>query len=337
MKNSVVHIVDDNSWGGVNRLLNCLENAPFGLVHDNHKILRIARGTRKPPGISADIIVSHMAICWKNIPFFSALRSTYPETPLVHIEHSYSERYVALNVTKRDRFDDLLNLSYALFDRIVAVSTPQKDWLARRGYCQQDQLVTIPSCVNLTPFQLISNRTPEGPVTVGAIGRFHEQKGFDILVDAFAKHLPDDIQLHLIGDGPEREVLKQKALGRKNIKFIGPTSDPAEAMADCDVVAMPSRWEPYGLVALEAMTALRPVLCANVDGLKQHVEGGAIAVDENTIEGWARLLKGLVDRRVVNELPRGFGTANAEWAFIHNWNMIVHELINLEQSNQKAA
>jgi D-inositol-3-phosphate glycosyltransferase len=337
MKKIITHLVDDASWGGVNRLLDCLTNASFGLVHDEHKIIRINRGTKTVPVLSADVIVSHMAVCWKNVPFFTALRSTYPETPLIHVEHSYSECYVALNVNSRDRFSDLLNLSYSLFDRIVAVSSPQNEWLSRRNYCQPDQLVTISSCVNLTPFERIANQIPEGPVTVGAIGRFHEQKGFDILVDAFANHLPSEIQLHLVGDGPEKERLIQNAKGRANIKFIEKTSTPADAMADCDIVAMPSRWEPYGLVAIEAMTALRPLLCSNVDGLKEHIANGAIVVAENTATGWARALEKLIDRRVVHNLSRGSGTANAEWKFIHSWNSLTKSLMSEELSKVQAA
>jgi D-inositol-3-phosphate glycosyltransferase len=337
MKNTIAHLVDDASWGGVNRLLDCLTNASFGLVHDEHQVFRVSRGTKTIPALDANVIVSHMSVCWKNVPFFSALRSAYPETPLVHVEHSYSESYVALNVNSRDRFSDLLNFSYSLFDRVVAVSHPQNEWLSRRGYCQPDQLVTISSCVNLTPFERIANQIPEGQVTVGAIGRFHEQKGFDILVDAFANHLPSEIQLHLIGDGPEKERLVQKAKGRANIKFIEKTSSPAEAMANCDIVAMPSRWEPYGLVAIEAMTALRPLFCSNVDGLKEHIANGAIVVAENTVSGWVRELEKLTDRRVIHNLPRGLGTANAEWNFIHSWNALTKTLMSEELSKVQAA
>lgn len=337
MKHVIVHIVDDASWGGVNRLLDCLENAPFGLLHDQHKILRISRGTRHAPQIEADVIVSHMSICWKNVPFFSSLRATYPETSLIHVEHSYSEHYVALNVEKRDRFDGLMNLSYAMFDKVVAVSTPQREWISRRNYCQEDQLVTIPSCVNLAPFQRVANVTPEGPVTVGAIGRFHEQKGFDILVDAFVRYLPETIHLRLIGDGPERAKLMKKAHGKANILFQESTSEPALEVAKCDIIAMPSRWEPYGLVAIEAMSALRPVLCAKVDGLKQHIASGAIAIEENTALGWSSVLQGLCERRVVNDLPRASDMAGAEWQFINNWNTLVRGLTTAELTVQKAA
>ena len=337
MMHSVVHFVDDQSWGGVNRLLSCLENAPAGFLRDQHKIMRVQRGARRAVKLDADVIVSHMSICWKNLPFFSSLRSANPETPMVHVEHSYSERFVALKVKNRSRFDDLLHLSYALFDKIVAVSQPQSAWLQRRRFAHADQLVTISSCSPLEAFEAIAKTRPQGPVTIGAIGRFHEQKGFDILVDAFAKSARDDLRLLLVGDGPDHPMLLKKANGHSEIGFMARQAEPADAMALCDAIAMPSRWEPYGLVALEAMAAGRPVFCAAVDGLRQHISVGAIAVGENTVSGWAALLAGFPSRDGLNDLPKAKGSTGAGWAFVNAWNTLVHELTELSGNEQKAA
>ena len=337
MIQSVVHMVDDASWGGVNRLLECLETTPSGLTRDLHRIMRVERGLKKSPLIRADAIVSHMAICWKNVPFFSSLRATHPETPIVHVEHSYSERYVALKVNKRSRFDDLLRLSYALFDKVVAVSAPQAVWLNRRGFVQPDQQVTISSCVSLAPFELVANQEPKGPVTLGALGRFHEQKGFDILVDAFTAHAPSNLRLLLVGGGPDHAKLVSKAKGQSNIIFHPHTDHPAAAMAQCDAVAMPSRWEPYGLVALEAMAARRPLFCARVDGLRQHIAEGALAVGENTAEGWAQVFKQLTSREAVKALPLSSAAIKAEWQFINAWNVLIHNLTQNIEINQSAA
>lgn len=337
MIHSVVHIVDDASWGGVNRLLACFEAAPEGFVHDHHRILRIERGLKKAPLIEADVIVSHMSVCWKNIPFFTSLRATHPETPLIHVEHSYSERFAALKVSNRSRFEDLMRLALGLFDKVVAVSKPQGEWLKRRGYANSDQLVTISSCVSIAAFEAVASQSPEGPVTIGAIGRFHEQKGFDILVEAFVSAAPTNARLLLVGDGPDRDLLVAKAKGHSQISFMPYTENPADALAMCDVVAMPSRWEPYGLVALEAMAAKRPVICSNCDGLKQHIAEGAVPIAENTVAGWREQIAKLGTRQAVAGLGLGKGHVSAEWNFLHAWNRLVHELTYLEGSTQKAA
>lgn len=336
MKNLVVHIVDDASWGGVNRLLETLVGASE-LTHDQHKIVRVERGLRKAPLIEADVIVSHMSACWKNLPFFTSLRATHPETPLVHVEHSYSQRYAALKVKAGDRFSDLLNLTYCLFDRVVAVSEPQAEWIARRGYCQPDQLVTISSCVGLEPFMAVVGRRPTGPFKLACMGRFHEQKGFDIVLEAFLAANPRDIQLVMIGDGPVKDKLQRQAYGHHNVIFKGNTDAPALAMAEVDAVAMPSRWEPYGLVALEAMAAGRAVYCSGADGLKQHVAAGAIAISENTVDGWKALFANGLQRDVASGLRLSAGVAGAEWAFIKAWNDLTHSLTRQTAPAQMAA
>jgi D-inositol-3-phosphate glycosyltransferase len=337
MIQSIVHIVDDASWGGVNRLLACFDAAPEGFVHDHHKIMRIERGLKRSPLIEADVIVSHMSVCWKNIPFFTSLRATHPETPLVHVEHSYSERFVALKVTNKGRFEDLMRMALGLFDKVVAVSKPQAAWLKRRGYANDDQLTCISSCVSLSNFEAVASQRPSGPVTIGAIGRFHEQKGFDILLNAFQSAAAQNVRLLLVGDGPDRDTLMAKAKGHANINFLPYTANPADALAMCDVIAMPSRWEPYGLVALEAMAAKRPVVCSNVDGLKEHIANGAVPIAENTVECWRAFIENLNTREAVAKLGLGVGHAPAEWNFMGAWNRLVLELTYLDGSAQKAA
>jgi glycosyltransferase involved in cell wall biosynthesis len=278
-----------------------------------------------------------MSACWKNLPFFSSLRSAHPATPMIHVEHSYSERFTALKVQNRDRFDDLLNLTYALFDKVAAVSTPQFEWISRRGFCQADQLICIPSCVALAPFFAVSGIVPTGPYKIACIGRFHEQKGFDIIVDAFVSANPKDMELVMVGDGPLRSHLMAKAAGHPNIKFKGSTKNPAIAMAECDAVAMPSRWEPYGLVALEAMAAGRTVFCAPADGLRQHIAAGATAVPENTSTGWQQILTSpWLMQRGKSALPPS-SVISAEALFINRWNMLVKELLENNEQDQQAA
>jgi D-inositol-3-phosphate glycosyltransferase len=291
----------------------------------------------RAPVLDADIIVSHMSACWANVPFFTSLRGQNPESPLVHVEHSYSQRFVAANVAHRGRFEDLLSLCYSLFDRIVAVSEPQAAWILRRHYCLPEQLTTISSCVPLGPFRAVAGTIPQGPVTVGAFGRFHKQKGFDILVDAFSRLRGSDIRLLLVGDGEEEDNLRKLTKNSGNIVFQDRTDSPADAMALCDVVAMPSRWEPYGLVALEASAACRPVLCSTVDGLMQHIRCGAVAMGENTPQGWSMVLSELTDRRAVSALPVSMAADGAEERFIRSWRDLVTRLCTAPEIHDLAA
>jgi glycosyltransferase involved in cell wall biosynthesis len=116
------------------------------------------------------------------------------------------------------------------------------------------------------PGRPVRNRTLE----LLFVGRFDRQKGLDILLAA-ATEFEDRVTVRVIG----ANVVDQAVLRTipSNVTFLGWKS-PREIEAElrnCDVVVMPSRWESFGLVALEAMRAGRPVLASRIGGLNEVV------------------------------------------------------------------
>ncbi len=110
---------------------------------------------------------------------------------------------------------------------------------------------------------------------LGAAGRFVPQKGFDVLLAALAE-LPQ-ASLLLVGDGPERPRLEQlldELDLRDRVELTGWRTDAARLLSSVDAVVVPSRAEPFGLVALEAMSAGVPVVASGVDGLLEVVTDG---------------------------------------------------------------
>ncbi|ETX13709.1 hypothetical protein OCH239_09040, partial [Roseivivax halodurans JCM 10272] len=99
------------------------------------------------------------------------------------------------------------------------------------------------------------------------------------------------LRLRLIGDGPERAALTALAAGDSRIEICRFAANPASAIAGLDVVAMPSRWEPFGLVALEARAAGRMVIASHVDGLVDQASEGVVPVLSPTPEAWAATIR----------------------------------------------
>jgi len=119
-----------------------------------------------------------------------------------------------------------------------------------------------------------------------AYGRLNPVKGFDILLRAFAQSAGDlpEIDLILAGDGPERENLiriSRELEIADRILFFGQAS-PSEIVPLLNgsrLVIVPSRQESFGLAALEAMAAGKPVLATRVGGLPEIIpEEGNILV-----------------------------------------------------------
>lgn len=332
----ICHLIDDAGFGGINRGLEHIKADPDLSAISSHDIVRIKRGKLTPPVIQADVIVSHLSVCWANMPLLTALRAFYPRTPIIHVEHSYSERYVAAYVSNHNRFDTLMRAAFSLFDQIVAVSADQAAWLLRRRFVSKDRLRTIESCASLKEFVAVEERIVGEKLIIGAIGRFHVQKGFDILVEAVRKAARADLELHLYGDGPQRGELEALAEGCPSIVFKGYVRDTSAAMAACDVVAMPSRWEPYGLVAVEAMAARRAVVCSNADGLAGHIRTGAIEVSDNTVRGWTDWLANVRPEDINRNIDRCWSYGrSAETRFSTSWINLYREMTGVEDADRQ--
>lgn len=142
-----------------------------------------------------------------------------------------------------------------------------------------DRARVIPNGVRIADFAHIEPLVHDRPYILG-IGRMVPQKGFDILLQAFAAIVGDvDVDLLLAGDGPVRSELERLAgeLGLSSrVRFLGPLDRPAAASAfhGAEVFALPSRLEPQGIVVLEAMAAGTPVVASAVGGVPETVTDG---------------------------------------------------------------
>ena len=301
------------------RMVDHLTTAAQSNALADHRVIVVPRSGALP-ACKADVIVSHLTINWRSLPRLIAFRARHAQTPLLHVEHSYTEAFTAQNVQARARFFTLLRTAYALFDRIVAVSRAQHDWMLRRGLCLGSALRQISPAVDLAPF-LAQPHCQRSRRVVAGIGRLHRQKGFDVLVSAF-RMVPDaNAQLHIIGDGPERNALCSMAKGDHRIRFFGHCATPAESYMSVDIVAMPSRWEAFGLVALEARASGRALLCADVDGL--HESGrGARFVNGHDPKVWAEALTQTLAAREETDYPDLTSDA-----FLDGWDNALTELV----------
>lgn len=134
----------------------------------------------------------------------------------------------------------------------------------------------------------------DGDVLLMAAGRLEEQKGFDVLLRAMPAVLAacPGARLALVGEGPQEALLAASvtALGLSGVvSMYRFQSDFETWLQAADIVAVPSRYEPSGLIAREAMAAGKPVIAADVQGLREAVDAGVngILVPPDDSVQWA--------------------------------------------------
>jgi glycosyltransferase involved in cell wall biosynthesis len=154
---------------------------------------------------------------------------------------------------------------------IIAISEYERQRAIAAGIAPQRIVTVLNGIVDVPP---PPSPQPGRTRRVLFIGRLDRQKGFDILLDAVAP-LAARIDLRVIGSSV---VGDQTALGAKlpGGTMLGWCDEAKirDELAWADCVVVPSRWEGFGLVALEAMRAGRAVIASRVGGLPEVVEHG---------------------------------------------------------------
>ncbi len=105
------------------------------------------------------------------------------------------------------------------------------------------------------------------------VGRFDRQKGIDILLELFEKYELANVELYVIG---QSVISEQKFTIPNGVHQLGWINNSLidQYYASCDAIIVPSRWEGFGLVAVEAMKNKKAVIASNRGALPEIVIDG---------------------------------------------------------------
>lgn len=180
------------------------------------------------------------------------------------------------------------DLSLSRTDRVLPISEHVRDYLLETSNVSPDRVQTVRYGFSPKDFEDVSESdvqsvrrefVDDNKPLVGTVARLTEQKNLETLLRAF-EQVRDRVpgaHLAIVGRGEEEDRLIRLAdtLGIADaVTFAGFRTDIPELMHAFDVFALPSRWEGFGVVFLEAMAAQTPVVASEVSAIPEVVADG---------------------------------------------------------------
>jgi glycosyltransferase involved in cell wall biosynthesis len=196
---------------------------------------------------------------------------------------------------------------FSLTSRVIAVSRGSANFLSERYGLKSDKVtivpngIAVPDAIPVAALELDRCR-----IRVAAVGSLIRQKGHDVLIDA-ALRSSGRWTVTIIGSGAHYEsfVARAAAIPDGRVRLAGWLDDPRAELARASVVCIPSRWEAFPYVALEAAAMGLPIVATAVDGLEEIVVDGVtgLLVAPDDAQGLAAALDDLA-ARPADELRR---------------------------------
>lgn len=191
------------------------------------------------------------------------------------------------NGWKRHLFTMIDRFLLGATDAIICVAESDFQLGMKAGVVRRSKCVVITNGIDVRKFAVSKSRmfgkqSGRGKL-VGTIGRLHVQKGQEDLLKAAPAVLRGNphVSFCIIGEGELRDHLQSVArhLGiEANVSFRGARTDIPRQLAGMDVFVLPSLWEGFPIVLLEAMAARKPIVATAVNGVLEILEHGKNAL-----------------------------------------------------------
>jgi len=163
-------------------------------------------------------------------------------------------------------------------DLIIAVSNAVKDVFVQNGISENKIMVLhsgIKMAEKLEAYAEKNYIKPRNPLIFGFFGPVQPYKGVHILVEAFNKLPLGSARLLINGTGPSHYYQSLMRKANSYVEFKGSFDDLAQMLSEFDVAVVPPIWQDNApLVVLEALSAKKPIIGANIGGIPDFVQDG---------------------------------------------------------------
>ena len=245
---------------------------------------------------------------------FVAIASLFRQTNLVSTEHNTSNR-------KRNWkwYRPIESWMYGRYDHVICISKIAEEKL--REYMGGEWLVnssnkykSITTINNGIDVNAISKATPckelldlkESRKSILMVAGFRKQKNQDTIIRALTLLDKEKYEVWFAGIGERMEEVKQLALSlgvSDRVRFLGLRTDIPNVLRAADIIVMSSHWEGLSLSNVEGMSAHKPFIASDVNGLKEVTKGYGILFPHEDAKVLAEEIKRLAsDETYYNEI-----------------------------------
>lgn len=218
-----------------------------------------------------DVIHAHNTACQLFVPIAKLL--SFTRKSLATTEHSTNNR-------RRSKWwcKPLDRWMYNRYAAVICIADQTR--ISLEQYLgKKKNFFTIWNGVDVSRFKKpIKDIAGQNDFMLTMVAGLRVEKDHETLLRAMTE-LPANYQLQLVGDGERKEALMTmcKELGLDTrVSFLGVRMDVPDILEQSDVAVLSSHWEGFGLAAVEAMAAGRPLVATDVGGLHDVVSGAGL-------------------------------------------------------------
>lgn len=241
----------------------------------------------------------------------------------------------------KDIFDKLWGFDI-LHDasRVFALTEIEKEQYLKMNVAEE-KIEIVPLGINLNEYDLLPDKgnfkskydISDSNKLILFLGRIHEIKGLDLLVNAFGRTDYNNVTLAIVGGDYGFKEKLEELIVKNNLqeKVIFPGvltgRDKIEALVDCDIFVMPSRYESFTTSGLEAMACCKPLILTKNNHIHTWVKDNVGLVCEFDENDLANSIETLLND---NELCYKFGkTGRKLIEDKYDWDKVSKQIINI--------
>ena len=264
-----------------------------------------------------DIVHAH------NIPSAKAMKNAKGKKVLT-LHGIFSEQIDTLHrKTTSNISKNYENNALKWADAITVVSKEAQEHYEKLGF----KTYHIPNAIDISSLHQKEDKIYEKQLVFA--GRLSSEKGIDCLIE-IGKNLSDEINLIILGSGPEEKKIQEIAKNQKNIHFLGYQNKERtfSLIRGSDLLIQPSLNEGISSTILEAMASKTPIIASNIGGNKELIinEKTGFLIEPNATSKFIEKIENVLSQK--SQLEK-ISTNAFNFVQDYDWNVVGKKYVQL--------